>query len=175
MSVAITAWEYLLEVNFNKLTFKHRDSRLMDMQTQIVVSVANQLYEKVKGNEIPSKDLGIVLSTETGPVESISEYNLVLKTKGYVGLNPSKFPNIMSATPLARIAIEVKAKGPCLSLLTYKTNKHALMYAVEQIKAGRCRAMMVIFLYKENNCLGCFIEDEALCRERNITSMMIDL
>jgi len=175
MNVAITTWEYLSKANFDEQKFEHIDSRLMDKQTKLVISVARQLYTKAKGNEIPPKDLGIVLSCETGPIEAIKEYNSILKEKGYVGVNPSKFPNIMSATPLARISIDIGAKGPCLPLLTYKTNKHALIYATEQIKAGRCRAMIVIFLYKKNGCLGCFIESEASCLDRNIDTRLIDI
>jgi len=160
MNIVIKEWEYLFEENFDELSFEHRDSRLMDKQTKIVISMARQLYAKVKGDEIPSEELGVVLLSDTGPTESISKYNSVLKEKGYVGINPSKFPNIMSATPLARIAIEIGAKGPCVPILSWKVNNHAMMYACEQISAGRCRAMMFIHITKSNNCFGCFIEEE---------------
>jgi 3-oxoacyl-(acyl-carrier-protein) synthase len=101
------------------------------------------------------------------------EYNLALKEKGYVGVNPSKFPNIMSATPLSRIAIEIGAKGPCVPLLSSKINKHALMYACEQITAGRCQAMMLIHITKRNDCFGCFIEEEHSCQKRGIKPRLI--
>jgi len=162
MNIAITAWDYLFEKNFDKRTFEHRDSRLMDKQTKIAISIARILYSKAKGEKILSEELGVVLSSDIGPLESIMEYNSTLKEKGYVGINPSKFPNIMSATPLSRIAIEIKAKGPCVPLLSPKSNKHVLAYAFEQISAGRCCAVMLIHITKDNNCFGCFIEDELL-------------
>ncbi len=168
MNIAITAWDYLFEKNFDEQTFEHRDSRLMDKQTKIAISVARKLYAKAKGDEIPSENLGVVFISDTGPFECIVEYNSILKEKGYVGINPSKFPNIMSATPLSRIAIEVIAKGPCVPLLSPTPNKHALMYAFEQISAGRCRAMLFIHITKANNCFGCFIEDDLSCRKRGI-------
>ena len=168
MNIAIIAWEYLFKKDFDELTFEHRDSRLMDKQTKIGIGVAKKLYTKIKGDEIPSKDLGVVLSSDAGPLESILEYTTVIKEKGYVGINPSRFPNIMPATPLSRIAIEVKAKGPCAPLLSPKTNKHVLMYMFEQISAGRCSAMMLIHITKNNNCFGCFVEGEDSYRTRDI-------
>lgn len=173
MRIVITAWGYLFGNNFNEQTFEHRDSRLMDKHTKITISIARQLYAKVKGNEILPQDIGIVVSSDTGPLESIWEYNTVLKEKGYVGINPSKFPNTMSATSLSRIAIEIGAKGPCVPLLTPKSNKHALIYAIEQVKVGRCYAMMLIHITNENNCFGCFIEDEFSCNKRGIKPRLI--
>jgi len=173
MSIAITAWEYLFEKNFNEQIFEHRDSRIMDKQAKIVVSMSRQLYSKVRGTEIPSESHGIVFFSEAGPIESILEYNSVLREKGYVGINPSKFPNIMSTTTLSRIAIEIGAKGPCVSLLSHNINKHALMYAVEQITAGRCKAMMIIHITRRYNCFGCFIENEDLYSKRGLQSKLI--
>ena len=164
MSIAITAWEYLFAKNFNEQSFEHRDSRLMDKQTKIVISLTRKLYAKTKakGNEILSEELGVVLLSDVGPMESILEYTSVIKEKGYVGINPSKIPNIMSATPLSRIAIEIGAKGPCVPLLSSKGTNHALTYAFEQISAGRCSAVMLVHINKNNNCFGCFIEEELL-------------
>ncbi len=173
MSIVITAWEYLFEKNFDEQAFEHRDSRLMDRHTKIAVSMARQLYAKVKGNEIPSEELGVVLSSDTGPIESILQYNSVLKEKGYVGINPSRFPNIMPATPLSRVSIEVGANGPCAALLSSKINKSGSMYALEQITAGRCHAVLFIHINKGNNCFGCFVEDECLCYKRNMIQRLI--
>jgi len=173
MSIAITAWEYLFDKNFNEQTFEHRDARLMDKQTKIAISMVRRLYTKVNGNKIPSEELGVVLLNETGPMESISEYTSLLKEKGYIGINPSKFPNIMSATPLARIAIDIQAKGPCIPLFSFKANKHTFIYAIEQIAAGRCHAMMLIHITKENNCFGCFIEDEELLKKRGMQPKLL--
>ena len=173
MNIVVTAWEYLFKKNFDEQTFEHRDSRLMDRQTKIAISVARKLYEKTNGDKIPSEGIGIVVLSDIGPLESIVEYNSVLKEKGYIGINPSKFPNIMSAIPLSRIAIEIKAKGPCVPLLSPKSNKHALIYAFEQISAGRCCAVMLIHITKENNCFGCFIEDKSSCIQRGIEPRLI--
>lgn len=173
MNIVITEWEYLFEEKFDEQAFDHRDSRLMDKNTKIAVSMARRLYAKVKGKEIQSEDLGIILSSDTGPLESILEYNSLLKEKGYVGINPSKFPNIMSATSLSRIAIEIGAKGPCVSLLSTKINKHALMYAIEQISTGRCCAMLLVHVIRGKDCFGCFIEDEYSCHKRNMKQRLI--
>jgi 3-oxoacyl-(acyl-carrier-protein) synthase len=168
MNIAITALVYLFGNNFDEQEFEHRDSRLMDKQTKIALTVARKLYTKAKGDEISSETLGLVLFSDAGPLESIVEYNSILNEKGYVGINPSKFPNIMSATPLSRVAIDIGAKGPCIPLLSSKINNHAFIYAFEQISAGRCRAMMLIHIVKKNNCFGCFIEDEDLYNQRCI-------
>ena len=173
MSIVITAWDYLYEKNFDEQAFEHRDSRLMDKQTKITVSMARNLYAKVKGEELKSEEIGIVFLSNTGPTESIAEYHSALKEKGYIGVNPSKFPNIMAATSLSRVAIEIKAKGPCVPLLSSKGHKHALMYAFEQITVGRCVAMLLIHISKDNNCFGCFIEDEFALHKRSINPRLI--
>jgi len=173
MSFVITAWEYLFEKNFDERAFEHRDSRLMDKQTKIAVSMARQIYEKANGDRIQSEDLGVVLLSDTGPIEPILEYTSVLKEKGYIGVNPSKFPNIMSATPLSRIAIEIKAKGPCVPLLSPKAGKHALLYAIDQITVGRCYAMLLVHITNKKNCFGCFIEGENLCNVRGLNPRLI--
>lgn len=173
MNFAITAWEYSFDKNFDVLSLEHRDSRLMDKQTKIGVSMARRLFAKIKGDKIPSHDIGVVLLNDIGPMESISEYTSVLKERGYTGINPSKFPNIMPATPLSRIAIEIGAKGPCIPLLLPQSNKHALIYAIEQIATGRCRSMMLIHINNKNNCFGCFIENEDLCHKRDMQPMLI--
>ena len=165
MNIAITAWDYLFEKNFDEHTFEHCDSRLMDKQTKIAISIARILYSKAKGEKILSEELGVVLSSNIGPLESIAEYHSALKEKGYTGINPSKFPNIMVTTSLSRVAIEIKAKGPCVPLLSPKGCVNALMYAFEQIAAERCAAMLLIHINKDKNCFGCFIEDELLCHK----------
>ncbi|HBB27966.1 MAG TPA: hypothetical protein DC000_01705 [Clostridiales bacterium] len=173
MSIVVTDWVYLFGRKFDEHEFLHRDSRLMSVQTKTVIKIAQQLYAKVKGNEINSEDIGIVFSSDTGPLESILEYNSILKNKGYIGINPSKFPNIMSATALSRIAIEIGAKGPCVPLLSSKNNKHALIYGIEQISAKRCCAIMIIHINKMNDCFGLFIEDECSCHKRGIKSKLV--
>jgi len=173
MSIVITSWEYLFEKNFDEQKFENRDSRLMDKQTKITVSMARQFYAKVNGDEISPEDLGVVLLNDTGPLESIQEYNSILKEKGYVGVNPSKFPNIMTATPLARIVMDIKAKGPCMPLLHPKAGKHAFIYAIEQITAGRCRAMMLIHITERNDCFACFIEENKSCVKRGLQPRLI--
>lgn len=173
MGIVITAWDFLFEKKFDEPAFYHRDSRLMDKQSKIAVSMARSLFTKVKGAELQSENIGIVLFNNIGPIESITEYNLALKGKGYIGVNPGKFPNIMPSTLLSRVAIEMKAKGPCVPLLSTKENKHVLMYAIEQITLGRCCAMILIHINKANNCFGCFIEDEFMCYKRGINPRLI--
>ena len=160
VNISITARRYISKKQFDDQSFKHRDARLMDKGVKIAVQMARQLYEKVNKNTISPEELGVVLGCDTGPLAEIVEYNTILKEKGYVGINPSKFPNIMSATALSRVSTEINAKGPCVPLLFTKDHKHALLYANEQISAGRCRAMMIIHLTKDGNCFGFFIEKE---------------
>ena len=168
MNIAIVECEYIFANNFDEQSFEHRDARLMDKCTKIIVTMAKKLYTKVKGHEIIPEDIGIVLSSERETFESISENNSVLKTREYTEINPSKFPNTMPAVLLSKAVMEIGAKGPCLPLLPYKTSSHAFKYAIEQIKTGRCRAMLIICISNTNDCLGFFIEDELSCERRGM-------
>ncbi len=79
----------------------------------------------------------------------------------------------MSATPLSRIVIELRAKGSCIPLLSLKEKNHVLIYAVEQLTVGRCRAMMLIHITKRNDCFGCIIEDDDLCNKRGLKAKLV--
>lgn len=173
MNVVITALDYLCSNCFDEDTFEHRDSRVMDLQQKISISVARRIYSMVKAIDVDSKQLGLCLICELGPIESIAEYHSQLIQNGYVGINPSKFPNIMTATLLSRIAIEIQAKGSCIPFLSIRLNRLIIKYVLTQINAGRCCAIMCIHLDKKNNCFGCFVETEESCRNRGLTPKFI--
>jgi len=154
MKITITDWKYIYEKDFDESAFRHRDSRLMDKHMKMAVTMVREFHSLLKQKEIPPELLGIAFSFD-GPLESIAEYNGILRKNGYIGINPSKFPNIMPATPLARMAIEAGAKGPCISLIS--SDKHAFIYAEMQIIAKRCCAVMVICLHESKGYKGCLM------------------
>ena len=166
MQIVITEWSYLFASDFNEQTFVHPDSRLMDRQTKIAVTLARQICKKANAARLAGQELGVVYHSDTGPLQSVAEYTLSLRRDGFTGVNPSKFPNIMAATPLSRVTAEIGAKGPCISLLSPGGDKHRWLYAVRQIAEERCRAMILLHITKKLSCFGCFLEASETCKER---------
>lgn len=166
MQIVVTEWSYLFASNFNEQTFVHPDNRLMDRQTKIAVTMARRICKKANAKRFAEQELGVVYLSDTGPLQSVAEYTLSLRRDGLAGVNPSKFPSIMAATPLSRVAVEIGAKGPCVPLLSPIGDKHGWIYAVRQIAEERCRAMVLLHITKKLNCFGCFLETSDACKER---------
>lgn len=167
--MGITDICYTREKVFRDEEFLHRDARLMERYTKMALSVTLELNNRVKASEIPSERLAIVLATSTGNKSFIHEFHQVVEEKGYIGINPSKFPNVMLSTMLARAAIEIQAKGPSVPLYIRSDKMHqAVQYASVEIKKGRCDAAMIIFVDESRRCFGLFMENEDNARLRGV-------
>lgn len=166
IKLGITQVQYMDAKLLDEGSFEHRDLRVMDKFTKLAVYTSRCLFSKVKGEKIPSERLGVVIATNTGVYESIKDYNSILSKRGFIGVNPSKFPNVMISTCLSRVVTEIKAKGPSVPLYIRNEMKQALQYGIAQIMKDRCDAVMVLYVNEGKGCFGLFIEreDSALTR-----------
>ena len=166
--IGITEIEYLRDRRFEDNMLEHRDERIMDRMTKMTMVAAQGLFDKVKGESIPSERLAVVLATDTGPRESIQEINGMIARKGFTGINPSKFPNIMITTPLFRVLSMLQAKGPSIPLYVQGKIHHTLQYAFVQINKGACDGVMVLHINEGQGCFGFFVETDESAKQRGV-------
>lgn len=166
--IGITALEYQGVKDFHDGLVNHRDARIMGKFAKISLVVAERLYKKVSGSQVDPERIAAVLATSTGDIGSIKEYGELLATKGAVGINPSKFPNVMLSTPLSYITSTLKLKGPSVPLYISKTKMNqAIQYGVIQIRRGRCDTVLVIYVDEAKGCFGFCLEKEETAALRN--------
>ncbi len=168
--LGITQIQYLAEKDFHEQLFEHKDSRIMDSFAKMAVETAKNIFGAAKGAEIPKDKLGIVIATCTGPVSSIREFGTVVSNKGYLGINPSKFPNIMLSTCLSRVASELQARGPSTVLYINRNKMYqALQYGAVQILKERCIAVIVLYPNEGRGCFGVLLETEESALHRGLS------
>lgn len=158
MNMNIVAIEYSSESS--KIDTEIKDLRMMDAITKSAVYSAIKLYQKVRADELGRDRLGVIVGTKHGALASINEMSKSTESRGYIGINPSLFPNIMLSTCLSRIASALKINGPSavMYLQNHSCRKEALRYARIQIMKNRADGMFVIFAEDEKKCFGLYIE-----------------
>ena len=87
---------------------------------------------------------------------------------GYIGINPSKYPNIMLSTPLSRIATFLQLKGPTISLYVNGRIEQAFQYAYIQILSKRCDSVFITYTNENKSCFSMLVEKEEAARIRGI-------
>lgn len=166
--IGITQVFHLFEKDFDDLNFTHRDKRLMDISSKMGVMSVRELYKKIDGAKIPSDRIGIVFASGTGPISSITDFFNMLNPKGYIGINPGKFPNVMMSTPLFHISKEIQATGPSVAMYISKKMFEAVNYGRLQILRGRCDSVIVLYVNEGKSCFCLALEEEESAKKRNI-------
>ncbi len=159
--IGITGIGYQSDKSFIEEQIEHRDARIMDRFSKLALSVARQLFNQVQAGDIQPERLAVVLATGTGARRSVDEFHEIIAEKDYIGINPSKFPNIMLSTALSRITIDLQAKGPSVPIYVGSRDMaKALRYAAIQIKKGRCDAVIILYVNEGSRCFGLLLEKE---------------
>ncbi len=167
-NIGITKILYMSYEDIDKYDLLYSDSRLLDQYTKISLINTKRLYDMVGGKVIDSDRVGLVFATDTGPYNSIMEVHNIIKKNGYIGINPSKYPNVMLSTPLSRIATFLQLKGPTISLYVNGRLNQALQYAYIQISSGRCDSVFITYTNENKFCLSMLVEREDVAEIREI-------
>ncbi|MEF2965921.1 hypothetical protein V3851_08775 [Paenibacillus sp. M1] len=167
--IGITSLVYISSSHAENIQLNYPDARVMDRYSKMTLAAAIRLYERIDGQSLDPNRWGIVLATGTGPLNSVKAFHHVLSLQGYVGINPSMFPNIMTVTALARTTIALQAKGPSIPLWHADHPIQAIRYAVLQLMKDVCDGMMVLYSDNEKRCWGLFIESEEAAAARGLT------
>lgn len=167
--IGIAEIKYLPAQTLEMEFFERRDARTMDQYSMVALLTAQQLFDAAAGAEIPSERLAVVFATTTGNWQSVLEFHEMLARRGYVGVNPSRFPNTMLSTPLSRITTCLKAKGPSVSLYLEKNRMNqAVQYGVIQLSRCRCDAMIVLYANEASGCFGLWLEHKTSAESRGV-------
>ena len=167
--IVISQIAYLDEKTFDEGKFKFKDARIMDRFSKLAITTAHILYKGVIGEEIESHKMAIVIATKTGPRQSVREMSELLSKRGVVGINPSKFPNIMMSTIVSRVSIELGITGPSVPIYLSNDKMYtAIQYGIIQINNNRCDGVIVVFVNENKGCFGLFIENEEQAKNRGI-------
>lgn len=133
-----------MESNLEQYAFSHPDERMMDSFTKRVLYTAECLFH-ADFSQLDRENTGIVLSTSDGICRSLMQIAEAVRENGYKGINPSRFPNVMLSTALARLAILCNVHGPsCVFYGGDDNEKAAMEYCELQIQLGNCAAMVLI-------------------------------
>lgn len=150
----------ILQKDFSQDKISHPDDRIMDRFTKRVLYTAECLFH-YDFSELNQERTGVVLSTRVGVYKSVEEVAKVIREKGYRGINPSRFPNVMLSTALARLAILCNVHGPsCVFYDEEDYEMDAMEYCKLQIRAGNSEAMILIYADETGNSEGYFIQGE---------------
>lgn len=164
--IGITGMEHLSWRDFDEKSFEHQSARTMDKFTRSMIAVAGKLYKDTHAAEIPPHRLGVTVATSTGPYESIRNTQTILSEKGYIGINPSLFPNIMLSTSLSHVAATLNCRGPSIALYLDGDRHRITRYGIMQISAGRCDGMLALYADDGKECFGLFLESETSAEKR---------
>lgn len=135
--------------------------RTTDAFTKCAISAVRKLMRNVDLVKIERDSLGILIATSTGTAYSVKNVYSMYKDKGYRGINPSFFPNIMMSTALAWCTKLTGAHGNSTTMHVSRGNakEEILEYVNMQIESKRCQNVIVIYL-NEGEGGYCFMAEK---------------
>ncbi len=144
MNIVIKKSILISKNEFINSGFSPENNRTMDEFTKKVLFIADRLFDS-DFSSINSENTGVVLTTRSGPYESIKNIAAIINNNGYKSINPSLFPNVMLSTSLAHLAMYLNIHGPSCAFYDMDRNgRNALDYCIIQVKTGNCEAMIQI-------------------------------
>jgi 3-oxoacyl-[acyl-carrier-protein] synthase II len=120
--------------------------RNLDRSTKLVCSAAKLALDDAVLNitEENANDIGIVTATTLSVIFNISEFSKEAQDEGPQFVNPAMFPGTTINSPSSQVSIKFNIKGFNTTVSTgYSASLDALKYAVDFIKLGRAKAVLV--------------------------------
>ncbi|MFQ5964268.1 MAG: beta-ketoacyl-[acyl-carrier-protein] synthase family protein [Candidatus Scalinduaceae bacterium] len=132
--------------DFNAKTFLGKKGiRHIDRTSLLVSSAAKLVMEdaNITHESYTEDDLGIVIGSTYGSIDSISSFDLEALKEGPNYVNPMDFPNTVLNAPASRASIFCKATGLNSTISTGVTSGlDAIIYASDFLKLGRVKAVL---------------------------------
>ncbi|MEE9558599.1 MAG: beta-ketoacyl-[acyl-carrier-protein] synthase family protein [Candidatus Brocadiales bacterium] len=119
--------------------------RHFDRTSLLATAASSMCVEDAKlGDAYKEEDLGIILGSTFGSIDSISAFDLEALNEGPNYVNPMDFPNTVINAPASRASIFCQAKGPNTTISTGESSGvDAMMYATDFLRLGRARVVLV--------------------------------
>ncbi len=115
-------------------------------RTSLLVSSGTVLTFRdadIKSNTYSEDELGIVVGSTYGSIDSISSFDFQSLREGPNYVNPMDFPNTVLNAPASRASIFCKAKGLNTTISNGVTSSvDAIIYASDFLRMGRVRAVV---------------------------------
>lgn len=124
--------------------------RHFDRTSLLITAVAKLAMEDANlGNNIyGSEDIGMVIGSTFGSINSISQFDLEALKEGPNYVNPMDFPNTVLNAPASRASIFCHAKGLNSTISTGETSAiDAVIYASDFLKMKRIKGILAGGVY----------------------------
>ena len=127
--------------DFDPLTFfEHKESRKLDRYTMFAMIAANQA---IKSSGLDSSNVGVILGTGVGGMNTLEEEQSKLLKKGQRGVSPHFIPKMIPNIAGGQIAIKHGFHGPNFSLSTACSSaSDAIGMAYRLIQSNQIHAMV---------------------------------
>lgn len=132
--------------------------RTLDRSTKLVLSAVKLALDDARLviRQENTHDIGVVLATNLGSVNSISEFDKEALLEGPQYVNPALFPNTVINSPASHISIKFNIKGFNTALSTgFSAGIDAFKYALDFLKLGRANVVLVAGV--EELCVQTFL------------------
>lgn len=154
LRVRIKSMKHISDNKFDSYEFVHPNQRVIDRFGKKTLYLAQSLFSEAEYNAFNPERSGVVLSTYTGPLDSVKEHADILSSKGYKGINPSRFPNTMLSTALSLVVTALHFRGPSIAMYVDDSPEHALRCATIQLEKGVCDLMMLLIVNENADNFG---------------------
>ena len=149
-----------------------KQARRMDRFVQFGVASALQLMEnsEYKITDENAKRVGVMLGVGLGGLNTIEKFHSKLTSAGPSKISPFWIPMLISNMAPGQVSIFTGAKGPNLVFTSAcASGTHAIGHAFEEIKTGRCDAVITGGVESTITPMGVsgFTALKALCSNRN--------
>jgi len=127
--------------DFDPLTFfEHKESRKLDRYTMFAMIAANQA---IKSSGLDSSNVGVILGTGVGGMNTLEEEQSKLLKKGQRGVSPHFIPKMIPNIAGGQIAIKHGFHGPNFSLSSACSSaSDAIGMAYRLIQSNQIHAMV---------------------------------
>ena len=119
--------------------------RTLDRSTKLAASVAKLALDDahLEITENNSAQIGVVLGTTLGSVNSIMEFDKEAILEGPYYVNPALFPNTVINSPASQVSIKFNIKGFNSTISTgFCASLDAIGYAVDLLEAGKAKIVL---------------------------------
>lgn len=134
------------------------NDRFLDQTTKNMLWGLKCLNEDVKNR---TNKIGLIIAMESGPCTAVKEISRVKELKGYIGINPSYFPFIMSSTQLVYGNQILKNHEMATIMYLDSDNSSVLQMTALQLYSGRCELCYLAILRRSGSVFILRLESDS--------------
>ena len=132
--------------------------RVLDRTTKLLLSASGMALQDagIAVSEDNSDDIGVVVGSTMGSINSIMEFDKTALVDGPQYVNPALFPNTVFNSPASHVSIKFNIKGLNSTISTgFSASLDAIKYAADCLRTNQVKACLVAGV--EELCLQTFM------------------